>query len=75
MQEPKLFPVKRLAPVAVSVLLLCSAAVASPAAQTRTIKRYCSPTGDICYGAFAANGSAYFKLTTAALYFQRYRLC
>jgi hypothetical protein len=36
---------------------------------------YCSETGDVCYGIFKEAGAYRFKLTLAAKYFPRYRIC
>jgi hypothetical protein len=66
----------RLAAVTIVALLAgVAAAGASTAAKPKTIKSYCSPSGDVCYGVFAANGGFHFQITTVARYFQRYRLC
>ena len=35
----------------------------------------CSPSGDVCFGAIDRGGAVYLDLTTAAHYFDRYRLC
>jgi len=46
------------------------------AADQLRIKSYCSTTGDVCYGVFqSAAGQYRFKLTLAAKYFARYRIC
>jgi hypothetical protein len=56
------------------IAALVAVAPSAAADQTR-IKSYCSDTGDVCYGIFK-NGSVYsFRLTLAAKYFQRYRIC
>jgi hypothetical protein len=47
---------------------------ASAADQTR-VKSYCSPSGDVCYGIFKSGSVYSFRLTLAAKYFQRYRVC
>jgi hypothetical protein len=36
---------------------------------------YCSPSGDVCYGIAHTGGAYRLKLTLAAKYFPRYRLC
>jgi len=60
----------------VLVLLLGgSLAAAAPAAQARRIASHCSPSGDVCYGIFKDGSLFRFKLTTAARYFSRYRIC
>ena len=48
-------------------------AAAAPA-PTR-LASYCSPTGDLCFGAFRSAGVVRLQITTAARYFTRYRLC
>jgi hypothetical protein len=57
--------------------LIAAVVVAAPGAasdQTR-VKSYCSTTGDVCFGIFKAGGTYSFRLTLAAKYFQRYRVC
>jgi hypothetical protein len=59
-------------------LLVVSAVVASDApgaVNERRIASYCSPSGDVCYGVFNRAGKVYLRITTAAHYFARYRLC
>ena len=56
------------------VAALVAAAPSAAADQTR-LKSYCSTTGDVCYGIFRTNGQYRFKLTLAAKYFSRYRIC
>jgi hypothetical protein len=59
-------------------LLAVAAAVASGApgaVNERRIASYCSPSGDVCYGVFNRAGKVYLRITTAAHYFNRYRLC
>jgi hypothetical protein len=51
------------------------AADASSAAAPRTLASYCSPSGDVCFGVIDRSGAVYLELTTAARYFDRYRLC
>ena len=59
--------------VAVAVALI--AALQGQASDHARVKSYCSPSGDVCYGIFR-NGSVYsFRLTLAAKYFSRYRVC
>lgn len=55
--------------------LSCSAAVAAPASVGVTIASYCSPSGDVCYGIFNRGGKVVLRITTAARYFGRYKLC
>jgi hypothetical protein len=59
--------------LAVAAALL--AAGAGSAAEQLRIKTYCSGTGDVCYGVFQKAGNYQFKLTLAAKYFRRYRIC
>jgi hypothetical protein len=48
---------------------------ATPSGKTR-VKSYCSESGDVCYGIFRDGPTAYrFRLTLAAKYFARYRVC
>jgi hypothetical protein len=55
-----------------SALLAAPAASAAPAAR---LASYCSPSGDVCYGAFNRGGRLILQITTAARYFTRYTLC
>ena len=60
------------------LLALAAALVAvapGAAADQARIKSYCSTTGDVCYGVFQNAGQYRFKLTLAAKYFGRYRIC
>jgi hypothetical protein len=54
-------------------LLLAVPAHAAPA--PKTLRSYCSPSGDLCFGVFAQGRVVRFKITTAARYFSRYTLC
>jgi hypothetical protein len=45
------------------------------ASQHTRVKSYCSPSGDVCYGIFTSGSVYSFRLTLAAKYFQRYRVC
>jgi hypothetical protein len=59
-------------------LVAAVAAVASAApgaVNERRIASYCSPSGDVCYGVFNRARKVYLRITTAAHYFNRYRLC
>lgn len=63
-----------------SVVLLATAwtaaaAGASTAVGQKTIASYCSSSGDVCYGIFNRGGKVYLRITTAARYFRRYKLC
>src|SRR2546422_8240076 len=54
---------------------LAVAPLALSADQSR-IASHCSASGDVCYGIFRGQlGVIHFKLTTAAKYFPRYRIC
>jgi hypothetical protein len=45
-------------------------------ADQSRIASHCSASGDVCYGIFQGTlGAITFKLTTAAKYFPRYRIC
>ena len=60
--------------VAIAVVLAI-AAPASSAEQGR-IASHCSASGDVCYGIFKGSAGQYrFKLTVAAKFFSRYRIC
>jgi hypothetical protein len=59
---------------AVSAVALAGLGTASARDELR-IKSYCSPSGDVCYGVFQSGGKYQFKLTLAARYFSRYRIC
>jgi hypothetical protein len=58
---------------------LIAAVVAAPSAAAAPaptrLASYCSPTGDLCFGAFRSAGVVRLQITTAARYFTRYRLC
>jgi len=41
----------------------------------KKIASYCSSSGDVCYGIFNRSGKVYLRITTAARYFGRYKLC
>src|SRR2546423_15184677 len=64
------------------IILLVALAVGLTAAplglsadQSR-IASHCSASGDVCYGIFqGTKGLITFKLTTAAKFFRRYRIC
>jgi hypothetical protein len=47
---------------------------ASAAEQVR-LPSYCSTSGDVCYGIFKAGTAHNLRLTLAAKYFSRYRIC
>jgi hypothetical protein len=52
------------------------AAVPGTAAEHGRVKSYCSPSGDVCYGILKNDALVYrFRLTLAAKYFSRYRIC
>jgi hypothetical protein len=52
------------------------AAAAGTAADRTRVKSYCSPSGDVCYGIFKNDTGIYrFRLTLAAKYVRRYRVC
>jgi len=59
------------------VLVAGIAAVATAtAADTTRVKSHCSSSGDVCYGIFKNDAGIYrFRLTLAAKYFSRYRIC
>ena len=53
--------------------LVAALLVAAPA--PKPLASYCSPSGDVCYGAFRRGGVVRLQITTAARYFPRYTLC
>lgn len=60
------------------LVVACAAAaalVAAAAPQASAARTYCSPTGDLCYGALAKKAPVKLRITLAARYFTRYRLC
>ncbi len=61
------------------LVLLSIAVTAAPAApavpREKKIASYCSSSGDVCYGIFNRSGKVYLRITTAARYFGRYKLC
>lgn len=64
--------------ISLLVALAAGLAVATPAssAEQARIASHCSQSGDVCYGIFKdGSGLIRFKLTTAAKYFSRYRIC
>jgi hypothetical protein len=68
----------RLLAVLVASLAVGSAASASAEYEPkRYIARYCSQTGDLCYGIFRleSSGRIVFQITTQERYFPRYRIC
>jgi hypothetical protein len=59
-----------------ATLLAALATSDAPGAVNETrIASHCSPSGDVCYGVFNRAGKVYLRITTAARYFNRYRLC
>ena len=59
--------------VAFSCALTASASPTAP--RTKTIASYCSSSGDVCFGVLNRGGKVSLEITTAAKYFNRYRLC
>jgi hypothetical protein len=59
----------------VALLAGLVAAAQGTAAEQARIASYCSGSGDVCYGIFRDGGTYRFKLTLAAKYFSRYRIC
>jgi hypothetical protein len=64
----------RRALVAALAAALVALAPAAASGHVR-VKSYCSPSGDVCYGIFRSGSIYSFRLTLAAKYFQRYRVC
>jgi hypothetical protein len=60
----------------IAVILALTIALLAPASASATkVASYCSETGDVCYGIYVNRGAYTFRLTLAAKYFARYRLC
>jgi hypothetical protein len=60
--------------IASLALLSASTAEATSHEPKASIARYCSPSGDLCFGIFRAGGIV-FRITTVERYFARYRVC
>ena len=58
---------------AVLLAIAALAGVAAASAQART--RFCSTSGDLCFGAFGHGAKVQLRLTLIAHFFTRYRLC
>ena len=58
-----------------TLAFLLGSMTATAANRSTTVASYCSPSGDVCYGVFQKAGNYQFKLTLAAKYFGRYRIC
>jgi hypothetical protein len=67
--------VRRLAPVLALLAFLAVASAPAAVPKPVTVERYCSQTGDICFGIFRKQGAIFLDLTAAAKYFDRYTLC
>lgn len=61
--------------MAVLLLALAAASPAPAAVQPKPIARYCSETGDLCFGVLNRSGAVSLEITTFARYFDRYTLC
>jgi hypothetical protein len=61
-------------PSVAALLASLSVVAATPAAATAR-SSYCSPSGDICYGAFGKGATVRLRISLFAHYFTRYRLC
>jgi hypothetical protein len=57
----------------IAALVVLPSAGAAPA--PKRLPAYCSPSGDVCFGAFKRAGVVRLQITTAARYFTRYTLC
>jgi hypothetical protein len=66
---------KALLLVLVGLVWTGAAGAAPSAVNEKKIASYCSPSGDVCYGIFKRAGKVYLRITTAARYFSRYKLC
>lgn len=56
-------------------VVLAVGAVAGPVGTASARSTYCSPSGDVCYGAFGKGANVKLRLSLFAGYFTRYRLC
>ena len=56
-------------------LLVIAAALLVSAPNASAASSYCSPSGDVCYGAFDKGAKVRLRITLMAGYFTRYRLC
>ena len=69
----------RLAAVVIASLasLLASASATAADPSKEYLARYCSQTGDVCYGIYrlGSSGRIVFQITTQARYFASYRIC
>ena len=59
----------------VGLLAALIAATPGTAAEQARLPSYCSESGDVCYGIFKAGAAYNLRLTLAAKYFSRYRIC
>jgi hypothetical protein len=62
--------IRLLVPAVVLALVL-----AVPATPAAAVKRHCSVTGDVCYGAFGIASHVRLRITLAGNFFRRYTLC
>ena len=60
---------------AVVVVLVAAALLAGAATAADARSSFCSPTGDLCYGAHGKGATVRLRITLAARFFSRYRLC
>jgi hypothetical protein len=58
-----------------AVISAAAIAAAPSTSDETTLARYCSTSGDVCYGVFKRSGKVFLRITTAARYFRRYTLC
>jgi hypothetical protein len=62
--------------VALGIATIAPTAAAAPAGPTQGRGSiYCSPSGDLCYGAVNKDAKVRLRITLMARYFSRYRLC
>jgi hypothetical protein len=59
----------------VCTLLVAAALLAGAAATAEARSSFCSPTGDLCYGARGKGATVRLQITLIAHFFDRYRLC
>jgi hypothetical protein len=59
----------------ITLLAVAAAALAILPAAASARSTYCSTSGDVCYGVVKGSSPIKLRITTAAKYFSRYRLC
>jgi hypothetical protein len=60
---------------AFALVLVTGIVLALPATPASAVKRHCSTTGDVCYGAFGLGSHVRLRITLAGNLFHTYKLC